>query len=94
ATALRLAAAARRRPPAHPGQGAVPVRVDSVGQGGGGASRGSGISGLEERAPALGGSVTVDSPVGGPPVLRLWLPLDAGRPGHSLPGGAPRGTRV
>ncbi|OAX63427.1 hypothetical protein A5N15_03845 [Rothia kristinae] len=70
------------------------MQVHDDGQGGADAARGSGISGLDERAQALGGSVTVDSPVGGPTVLRLWLPLVAERPGHSLPWGAPRVTRI
>lgn len=92
--ALKHSAATRLRITAHTAQGALTVQVHDDGQGGADAARGSGISGLDERAQALGGSVTVDSPVGGPTVLRLWLPLDAERPGHSLPWGAPRVSRI
>lgn len=44
------------------------------GHGGVDLARGSGLRGLSERADALGGRLTVDSPAGGPTVLLLELP--------------------
>lgn len=45
------------------------------GHGGVDLARGSGLRGLSERADALGGRLTVDSPAGGPTVLLLELPM-------------------
>lgn len=59
--------------------GRAVVEASDAGHGGiaieRGGSRGSGLRGLAERADALGGSLTVRSPVGGPTRLTLSLPL-------------------
>jgi signal transduction histidine kinase len=51
---------------------AVQVRDD--GRGGADPARGSGITGLADRAAAAGGRLLLSSPVGGPTVLRVELP--------------------
>lgn len=51
---------------------AVAVRDDGCG---GADSAGSGLSGLASRVAAADGLFTVDSPVGGPTVVRAWLPV-------------------
>jgi signal transduction histidine kinase len=53
------------------------VRVDVADDGGGGAdpARGSGLRGLADRVEALGGSLGVDSPLGGGTRLVVELPL-------------------
>lgn len=53
------------------------VTAEDDGRGGADPARGTGLSGLVERAATLGGSIQVDSPVGGPTRLKLVLPLDA-----------------
>ncbi|MFN8027930.1 MAG: sensor histidine kinase [Acidimicrobiia bacterium] len=50
------------------------VEVRDDGRGGAHAGDGSGLAGLDERARALGGSFQVDSPEGGPTVVRAVLP--------------------
>lgn len=52
------------------------VNVIDNGVGGAQLDRGSGLAGLAERVATLGGELTVDSPQGGPTVLRAELPLD------------------
>ena len=61
------------------------VRVDETlvievrDNGAGGASDGSdgtGLAGLRERAASLGGSIHLDSPPGGPTILRAVLPCE------------------
>jgi signal transduction histidine kinase len=37
---------------------------------------GTGIAGLRERATSLGGSIHLDSPIGGPTILRAVLPCE------------------
>ncbi|MFD7321077.1 sensor histidine kinase [Streptomyces sp. NPDC059875] len=54
-------------------EGELSVRVTDDGTGGADAS-GSGLSGLASRAAALDGRFAVDSPVGGPTVVRAVLP--------------------
>ena len=51
------------------------VTVEDNGIGGADPARGTGLAGLVERAAALGGTVQVDSPAGGPTRLTLALPL-------------------
>jgi PAS domain S-box-containing protein len=53
------------------------LRVTVTDDGAGGASfrAGTGLQGLRDRAEAIGGNVTVDSPTGGPTVLTADLPL-------------------
>lgn len=52
------------------------VTAEDDGRGGADLQRGTGLAGLVERAATLGGSIQVDSPVGGPTHLKLVLPLD------------------
>lgn len=54
------------------------VTVEDNGIGGADPTRGTGLAGLVERAAALGGTVQVDSPAGGPTRLTLALPLPKG----------------
>jgi signal transduction histidine kinase len=65
------------------GQAAVTVRrsgdlltveVRDEGPGGADPSRGSGLTGLADRAAAAGGRLLMSSPVGGPTILRVELP--------------------
>jgi PAS domain S-box-containing protein len=60
------------------------LRVTVTDDGAGGASfrEGTGLQGLRDRAEAVGGDVTVDSPTGGPTVLTADLPLFRSK--HSL----------
>jgi PAS domain S-box-containing protein len=53
------------------------LRVTVTDDGAGGASfrEGTGLQGLRDRAEAIGGNLTVDSPIGGPTVLTADLPL-------------------
>lgn len=53
------------------------VTAEDDGSGGADPARGTGLSGLTERAAALGGTVQVDSPAGGPTRLTLVLPMPA-----------------
>jgi signal transduction histidine kinase len=50
------------------------IEVRDDGRGGAHAGNGSGLSGLDERVRALGGSLMVESPDGGPTVVRAVLP--------------------
>jgi signal transduction histidine kinase len=52
----------------------IAVSVKDDGRGGADPS-GSGLSGLASRVAAADGVFTVDSPVGGPTVVRAWLPV-------------------
>jgi len=54
----------------------VEVRDDGVG--GAHTAKGSGLAGLVQRVRGLDGMLDLDSPAGGPTVLRALLPLDAG----------------
>ncbi|WP_326503868.1 sensor histidine kinase [Rothia nasimurium] len=54
------------------------VTAEDNGIGGADPARGTGLAGLVERAAALGGTVQVDSPAGGPTRLTLALPLPKG----------------
>jgi PAS domain S-box-containing protein len=60
------------------------LRVTVTDDGAGGASfrEGTGLQGLRDRAEAIGGDLTIDSPIGGPTVLTADLPLVRSR--HSL----------
>jgi signal transduction histidine kinase len=52
------------------------VEVRDDGNGGADATDGTGLAGLEDRAASLGGSIHLDSPVGGPTILRAVLPCE------------------
>jgi signal transduction histidine kinase len=51
---------------------AIPVRDD--GQGGASRRPGSGLEGLAQRVEALDGSLTINSPAGGPTTVRAEVP--------------------
>lgn len=55
--------------------GSLVVTIEDNGVGGADPARGTGLAGLVERASALGGTVQVDSPAGGPTRLTLALPM-------------------
>jgi signal transduction histidine kinase len=57
--------------------GRLVVEVTDDGRGGADESAGSGIAGLRDRARALDGTFTLDSPAGGPTRLRLELPCES-----------------
>src|SRR5882724_3190538 len=52
------------------------VSVSDGGQGGADPARGSGLLGLKDRAEAMGGKMSVESPLGGGTSLQVELPLD------------------
>jgi signal transduction histidine kinase len=52
------------------------VEVRDNGAGGADGNGGTGIAGLRERATSLGGSIHLDSPPGGPTILRAVLPCE------------------
>jgi signal transduction histidine kinase len=52
------------------------VEVRDNGDGGADDNGGTGIAGLRERAASLGGSIHLDSPPGGPTILRAVLPCE------------------
>ena len=81
------------------------IEIDVVGEGegivvavrddgcGGADPAGSGLSGLASRVAAADGVFTVDSPVGGPTLVRAWLPSGrepGGEPGSMGEGGVIR----
>jgi PAS domain S-box-containing protein len=57
--------------------GVVSIEIHDNGRGGASLAGGSGIVGLRDRAEALGGSLTVESPPGGGTTVLARLPLDA-----------------
>ncbi|HEV2356128.1 MAG TPA: histidine kinase, partial [bacterium] len=54
---------------------ALRLTVTDDGVGGAAVSRGTGLQGLHDRADAVGGHITLMSPVGGPTVLTADLPI-------------------
>jgi signal transduction histidine kinase len=61
----------------------IEVRDDGVG---GADPHGNGMMGLQDRAAALGGSLTIESPAGGGTVLAVTLPFTAARGSAPLRG--------
>jgi signal transduction histidine kinase len=57
--------------------GELVVKVSDDGVGGADASRGSGLAGLRDRVEAVGGAMSLESPVGQGTVLTARLPLEA-----------------
>jgi signal transduction histidine kinase len=55
------------------------IRVTDDGQGGADAGAGSGLAGMRARVQGSDGTLTIDSPVGGPTRLVAVLPIRAGR---------------
>ncbi|WP_167132871.1 sensor histidine kinase [Paramicrobacterium chengjingii] len=68
-TATRLTVRARS------GEHGFDMMILDNGNGGADPDAGTGLRGLAERAETLGGTFMIDSPVGGPTILRLHLPL-------------------
>ncbi|MFS0896839.1 sensor histidine kinase [Mycolicibacterium litorale] len=56
------------------GAGRVSVEVSDDGVGGAHVSRGHGLSGLDDRVRATGGTLTITSPAGGPTTVRATVP--------------------
>ncbi|WP_165436257.1 sensor histidine kinase [Amycolatopsis suaedae] len=54
--------------------GVLVIEVTDDGRGGADESAGTGLSGIRRRVAAFDGSTTVDSPVGGPTVLKVAIP--------------------
>lgn len=54
---------------------ALQLTITDDGVGGAAVSRGTGLQGLHDRADAVGGHITLISPVGGPTVLTVDLPI-------------------
>lgn len=77
ANATRHAAATRVRVTGSVTAGVFAVEVSDDGEGGADPARGTGLTGLADRAGALNGTLTLTSPPGGPTVLRLTLPLES-----------------
>jgi signal transduction histidine kinase len=61
----------------HVAGGAISVQVADDGQGGADPMMGSGIVGLKDRVEALGGTLSVQSSIGGGTRLQARIPLDA-----------------
>jgi signal transduction histidine kinase len=56
--------------------GELTVAVHDDGQGGAARSPGSGLEGIGQRVDALGGSLDIDSPAGGPTTLKAVIPCE------------------
>ena len=56
------------------------VEVSDDGAGGADATRGSGLTGLQDRVDAAGGALTITSDLGGGTTVRASLPIGAARP--------------
>jgi signal transduction histidine kinase len=72
-------------------EGVLHVRVRDDGCGGADVTRGSGLTGLKDRAEALGGRLTLHSPPGEGTTIQLQLPVEQSRPtagGAAGPGAA------
>ncbi len=56
--------------------GALVVAIHDDGQGGAARTPGSGLEGIGQRVDALGGSLEIDSPAGGPTTLKAVIPCE------------------
>jgi signal transduction histidine kinase len=65
---------------------ALELTIEDDGGGGADPGAGSGLTGLADRVEALGGTLALDSPAGGPTTLAVTLPT-AGSSGRSVPQG-------
>jgi signal transduction histidine kinase len=73
------------------GEGVLHVRVRDDGSGGADVTRGSGLTGLKDRAEALGGRLALHSPPGEGTTVQVQLPVEQARPtavGAADPGAA------
>ena len=59
--------------------GLLALRVTDDGLGGADPARGSGLSGLAQRAAVVDGRLDIASPPGGPTTITVELPLRAGQ---------------
>ena len=75
ANAAKYASATRATVSAECPGDALRVEVQDDGVGGADPSKGSGLRGLADRVAAIGGSLSVDSPIGGGTRLVAELPL-------------------
>jgi signal transduction histidine kinase len=66
--------------------GSLQLTIEDDGRGGADPQAGSGLAGLADRVEALGGTLQIDSPAGGPTTLVVTLPT-AGSVGRSVPQG-------
>jgi signal transduction histidine kinase len=55
------------------------VTIADDGRGGADLARGSGLQGLADRIAAVGGTLSVESPVGAGTTVRAHIPIDDGR---------------
>ena len=53
----------------------ITAEIADDGIGGAGTTRGSGLRGLADRLDALGGTLSIDSPLGGPTTISAQAPL-------------------
>ncbi|MFT3887655.1 MAG: sensor domain-containing protein [Arachnia sp.] len=74
--ALRHAQASQLRMSINTDGGLLELRIEDDGQGGAFPRPGGGLAGLRERADVIGGSLQVNSPRGGPTVVRLLAPVE------------------
>jgi signal transduction histidine kinase len=74
ANAVKHAAATEAAATARRSGETLTVEVRDDGCGGADPSRGSGLTGLADRAAAAGGRLLISSPLGGPTILRVELP--------------------
>jgi signal transduction histidine kinase len=56
--------------------GLLTIRVSDDGHGGASIGRGTGLSGIERRLSAFDGTLAVDSPPGGPTIVRMQVPCE------------------
>jgi hypothetical protein len=70
-----------------------PISIRDDGVGGADPARGSGLIGLTDCVDAVGGTLTVLSPVGGGTTMQIELPMAPSNPRPSTPLGAARDRR-
>ncbi|QFZ17810.1 sensor histidine kinase [Saccharothrix syringae] len=76
ANVVKHSGARRVRVGARCEDGVLRVEVRDDGRGGADPARGAGLTGLADRAAAVGGTVALASPPGGPTVLRVAIPVE------------------
>ncbi|WP_158852921.1 sensor histidine kinase [Saccharothrix deserti] len=71
ATEIQVTAKVRRN--------VLTVEITDNGRGGADAGRGTGLTGLADRAAAIGGTLSLSSPIGGPTTVRAEFPCSPGK---------------
>ncbi len=61
---------------AHVSDGGLNLEIRDDGEGGADQADGSGVRGLRDRAQAVGGTLSIESPPGGGTLVRAWLPVE------------------